>query len=256
MNIKVIAFGVLALVIVGCLSAQYFLKNSDNRKSFLIQKYEIRAAKDFTQISGMVKFRDFTNSQDIYPQKVEFNNQPMQNNSPDEFRETSGGCSETNNFPKGQGITNSTLQADKFVFSLVQDGYRKDNVLTVYDENGNPQSFTISFEPIEFIEPTSITLSRSKDNVVKLKGKGNSEEKMLSFIINQNGNSVNENLFRYDKENNSLTVPAKSLSKLKNGMADFTIINGDGRLIETPGQISGNSYSLVYTDIACAKITD
>lgn len=258
MKMKVITFGILAFLIIGgsVLAYRFASKDLNNPKPILIQKYEIRAAKDFTQISGTVKFRDFANSQDVYPQKIEFNNQPVQNNSPREFRETGGGCSDNNNFPKGEGITAARSQSDRSVFSLVQNGYRKDNIITVYDENGNPQSFTISFEPIEFTQPISIALSRSKDNIVKLKGKGNSEKDMLGFVVNQNGNSVDEKLFRFDKKNNLLIVPAKSLSKLNNGTADFSIINGNGGLIETPGQISGNSYSLVYTDVACVEIID
>lgn len=256
MKMKVIIFGILALLIFGSTSKHYLFRNSNNSKPVLIQKYEIRAAKDFTQISGTVKFRDFANSQDIYPQKIEFNNQLMQNNSTSEFRETGGRCSDDTNSLKGEGITNSTSQSDKSVFSLVQDDYHKDNILTVYDQNDNPQSFTISFEPIEFSQPASIALSHSKDNVVKLKGKGNYKKEMLGFVISQNENSGEKKLFRFDEENNLLVIPAKALSKLKNGTADFFIINGDGGLIETPGQISGNSYSLVYEDVACVEIID
>ncbi len=258
-KVCLIAFGLLAVLAVGSLALydQLQKKILNPRKSVLIQNYQIEANRDYTEVSATVSFRDFARSQDSFAQKVEFNGREMQNDFLVRPKEIDRGCPVIDTgLPVLQvmPLPTPTPRADKTVFSLVQEGYRKDNVVTIYDQSGNSQSYTISFEPLELAQPDSIVLSRSKDNVVKLKG--GVKDKTPIFGISYQGASVDEKSFRYDKENNLLFVPAKSLKRLSKGKADFWIISGDSSQIKTPGLLTGNSYIISYNYMTCIQIVD
>lgn len=225
-------------------------------KPTLIQHYEIQSTRNNTVISGTVKFRVFKYSKDFYPQMVKFNDQPMQNKFPDRDWEDFGGCSKDNkNLLRVIAREDYIPQADKSVFSLIQKGYENKNKIDIYDEDGELFSYSIYFEPIKFKQPDQIVLSRSQDNTVELIGIG-SLDNLPSFGIGQKGNSVDEESFKYDKKNNVLHIPARSLTNLSNGKANFWIINGEGKVIGTPNSKTVNSYIISYTDATCIEIVN
>jgi hypothetical protein len=180
----------------------------------------------------------------------------MQNNLLGESKEIDRGCQVDSNLPTVRGMPTPKPQPNKSVFSLIQDGFRKDNVVTIYDEDAKAQSYTLSFEPIEFAQPDSIVLSRSKDNVVKLKRNGSAKKDAPIFGLAWRGNSIDERSFRYDKENDLLFISAQSLKKMEKGNANLWIISYDDGEIKTPGRMTGNGYSILYNDVTCVQIID
>lgn len=234
------------------------------RKPTLIRQYKIHGTRAYTAVEAKIYSQDFEkNGERAYPQKVEFNDTLMNNDYLDELKLIGTGCPINNNLPRVMLASTTKPKADKSVYSLFQEGYRKDNKVTIIDENGTEQTYPIHFEPVEFERSEDITLSRSKDNVVTLKGARSTSDKTPSFGISQQGHPVDEKLLKYDKEKELLIVPAKALKKLKKGNANFFVISSDGNEIGTPAVLPdgrrllpGNSYIITYNDMICIQIVD
>jgi hypothetical protein len=234
------------------------------RKPTLIRQYKIHGTRAYTTVEAEIYSQNFEkNGERIYPQKVKFNDTLMNNDYLDESKLIGTGCPINSSLPTLMPISTTKHKADKSVYSLFQEGYRKENKVTIIDKDGAQQTYPIYFEPVEFELSEDIILSRSKDNVVKLKGARSTSAETPGFGISQQGHSVDEKLLKYDKEKELLIVPAKALRKLKKGDANFFVISSDGNEIGPPpilpdGRrlLPGNSYIISYNDMIWIQIVD
>lgn len=258
MRIRLLFIFAIFLIISSLVNCNYNQKaNPSSRKPPIIQQYEIYGTRAYTTVKAKIYFRGFNENEDrTYPQKVEFNNTLMNNDYLDESKEIETGCPIDNNLPRLRAVQTPKTKADKSVYSLFQEGFQKENKVTITDTNGAQQTYSIYFEPVEFEQPEGIILSRLQDNLVKLKGKGSTKKEPPSFGISQQGNPIDEDLLKFDKERNLLIIPAKALKKLKKGNANFFIITGEGNMIENPGFVSENSYIITYAENICVPIAD
>jgi hypothetical protein len=247
----------LVITAAACSHIPYRL-NLQPRKPVLLQNYQIECTPVYTTVKANINFHEFATNEDTYPQQIVFNGIPMKNEPLGEPKRPEAGCPSDNEGGIELVLANPqpTPPPKRSDYSIFQQGYRKENLVTITDEDGVQQSYRIYFEPVEFEQPENVTLSRSKDNLIKLKGAGSVKGESPMFGIAPREGDVDKDLLQYDKENRTLLVPAKALKKAKRGNANFWIISGDSGAIKTPGLATGNYYGVVYNDLICVQIVD
>lgn len=237
---------------------------------FLIQNYSISASRKKTYVKATVYYSQLReNSKQKFPSKIEFNGIEMNKGLLKYEPDYASPCDETEKESDSNQIDNpeikilsvrpktaepTTKESDYF---FVSDGYNKETTVTITNPNNKIETYQINFDPIEFETPDSVKISRSKDTLIKLKGKGSGKKEGLKFNLTQgNGISFDEKIMEFDQSSQTIKIPAKLLKQFKKGRATFSLYSYIYEPIKTPGLLTGNSFSLSFTDEICAEIID
>jgi len=218
------------------------------------QRYSIRGTKNYTAVEAEVSYHHLQGDTKVsYPRSVEFNGTLMKNEPLDASKEIEGGCPRDESLP---AIAYAPSPVGKSTYTLVQEGYKTENEVVVTGESGERLENSITFKPVEFAQPNEIVLSRSRDNLIKLRGKLTPKDDAPDVGIRQGDRLADGTAIRYDREADVLRVPAKALRKLRRGRADFWLTSSEGGLLDSPGWKSTGSYVILYTDTICARVVD
>ena len=136
------------------------------------------------------------------------------------------------------------------------DSYKIDNVVTITNLENKIETYKIKFDPLDFKHPESVKISRSKDNLVELKGEGSEKKDDSWFILTQgNGIYVDNKNTQFDSVTKTIKIPAKLLKKFQKGPATFIFNSYIYAPIKTPN-IGGNSFNMSFTNNICAEIIE
>jgi hypothetical protein len=234
------------------------------RPYYLIQNYKIYGTGKGMRVEATVYEMQLSNAkekQHRYPEKVEFNSSPMKNKKLSSEDDEADNKSPCDKFESKKGEPElvigpvraaETILNDSSDFSIVQNNFQTTNSFSVTGSDGLIQGFEVFFEPKKFADTEPIFLSRSKENVVQLKGTG--DKKSTFLLTSGHGDGIDEKSIIYDSSKNTLTISGKSLKEIKYDYATFLIQSSDWQPIKTIGIATGNYYSIYFKDERCVQI--
>jgi hypothetical protein len=234
---------------------------------YLVQDYSITASRHKTYVKASVYYSQLIeNSKPKFVSKIEFNGIEMNKGLFKIEPNYSPPCGIPEQEKKLNQLDNPTLTITPIAvntpeptpkesdFFVVLDEYKTENIITVASRQNKIETYKIDVNPIAFANPDTIKLSRSKDNVIQLLGKGSDKKENLNYFIRQDeGESLDEEETIYNPTTNTIQIPANSVKKLKKGKASFYLTSF---IIGTVSKLSGQMYSVSFSDDICVEIVN
>ena len=233
---------------------------------YLAEQYFISATKDKTLVDATVfseRLGRFKNTKPV--SKIQVNGTEMKKGVLNFEHDDSPNCE---NYEKEENdkltlalsdaspepTPTSTVEQYKFFTRL--NGYQQRTQIIITDKNNQTHISTIEFVPIEPLNSEKIIISRSKDTIIKLKGKGSGKKDDVSYLVSQgNGNFLDEKIIPYNSDNNQLTFPSSATKKLSKGKATF-ILNSIYSGFLDPAKSWTGYFSVSFRTEVCAEIVD
>jgi len=237
---------------------------------YLIQSYSISATRNKTFVKASVyqsQLRE--NAKPKFVSKVEFNNLEMNRGLIKYESPENPSCGDTENENKSSQIDNPVLvQVPKVNptpeptpqesdFYIVLDSFNELNKITITNQQGKTESYLIRLELLRLKNPEAIKISRAKDNIIQLQGKGSGKKEHLNYFVSQeNGKFLDEKILQFNPNDNTIKIPATLLKTFRKGLATFHLYSYYYSEIKTPGLSAGNNFTISYTDEICVEIID
>jgi len=234
---------------------------------YLVQDFTISASRNKTFVKATVYYSQLReNSRNKFVSKVEFNGIEMSKGLLIVEPENDFPCGEEKKEVDSSKVDKPRLTViplskktpepapKESDFFIVLDEFKAENTIAITDPEGKPAKFQLNADPITFDNPKTIKLSRTKDNIIQLRGKGSGKNENLSYFIRQDfGQALDEKELIFNPSDNTIKIPASSIKKLKKGKASFFL---NSLIIGTVSNLPGQMFSVSYNDDTCVEIID